>query len=483
MANFDICPDWVRPCEWPDLPVVGPDEEKVVGLVAVEDTDSEFIAVLCEGDYVVDWGDGSELELVDSGVRAEHQYIYASVPGDPICTVSAPSSDYPGHKVVTVTIIPQPVSSSDAGALTKVDFQQRHSLLGLFDDPLLSDYHAHSTCQAKWLDLQLNLPSCTSLRIGPPVYVPTTDPGTASPEDEFSLPNVEHVMVGWLKQVVLRADALTSASGLFSYCFGLKAVSISHTAALTDTSWMFYRCFSLRKVPLFDTSAVTDTNHMFYLCSALMCVPLFDTSSVETMESMFAYCYCLPTIPAYDTSAVTTMYGMMQNCVCLHTMPLLDTSSVTTMAKTFKWCYSLPSVPLFDTSSVTTFFEAFYDCENLRLVPVLDTSGATVITRIFYGCNSLSRIPSLNFAAVSSRTNAGPFVSYCYRLTRCSVSGLRYSHSYVVPAKRLTATALNEIFTNLGTAAGSQTITITGCLGAATCDRTIATAKGWTVTG
>jgi hypothetical protein len=43
-------------------------------------------------------------------------------------------------------------------------------------------------------------------------------------------------------------------------------------------------------------------------------------------------------------------------------------------------------------------------------------------------------------------------------------------------------TALNQLFTDLPTVVG-KTINITGCTGAAGCTRTIATAKGWTVTG
>jgi len=46
---------------------------------------------------------------------------------------------------------------------------------------------------------------------------------------------------------------------------------------------------------------------------------------------------------------------------------------------------------------------------------------------------------------------------------------------------RMGATALDALFTSLGTASGTQTITITGNPGAATCDTTIATAKGFTI--
>jgi hypothetical protein len=43
------------------------------------------------------------------------------------------------------------------------------------------------------------------------------------------------------------------------------------------------------------------------------------------------------------------------------------------------------------------------------------------------------------------------------------------------------ASSLNAFFTSLGTASGTQNVTITGNPGAATCNQSIATAKGWTV--
>ena len=46
----------------------------------------------------------------------------------------------------------------------------------------------------------------------------------------------------------------------------------------------------------------------------------------------------------------------------------------------------------------------------------------------------------------------------------------------------LSASALNEIYTNLPTKTG-QSLTVTGNWGTSGDDPTIATAKGWTVTG
>jgi hypothetical protein len=58
---------------------------------------------------------------------------------------------------------------------------------------------------------------------------------------------------------------------------------------------------------------------------------------------------------------------------------------------------------------------------------------------------------------------------------------MKYGHSY--QNCMFAAAELNTIYTNLGTAAGSQTITVTGNWGTATDDTTIATNKGWTVSG
>ena len=54
--------------------------------------------------------------------------------------------------------------------------------------------------------------------------------------------------------------------------------------------------------------------------------------------------------------------------------------------------------------------------------------------------------------------------------------------SFSVAACKLSATALNEIYTNLPSIAG-QTITVSSNYGTATDNPAIATAKGWAVTG
>jgi surface protein len=95
----------------------------------------------------------------------------------------------------------------------------------------------------------------------------------------------------------------------------------------------------------------------------------------------------------------------------------------------------------------------FNGCNSLTSVPLFDTSSVTNFANMFANCNSLARIEAKDF-------------NFTFSVASC----------------KLSAAALDEIYTNLPTVTG-QTITVTGNYGIAGDDPTIATAKGWTVTG
>jgi hypothetical protein len=68
----------------------------------------------------------------------------------------------------------------------------------------------------------------------------------------------------------------------------------------------------------------------------------------------------------------------------------------------------------------------------------------------------------------------------CNSLARIEASD--FSFTFFLGNCKLSAAALDEIYTNLPSATG-QTITVSGNYGITGDDPTIATAKGWTVTG
>jgi hypothetical protein len=102
----------------------------------------------------------------------------------------------------------------------------------------------------------------------------------------------------------------------------------------------------------------------------------------------------------------------------------------------------------------------FTNCEQLTTINLSNAKLTSIAAKGQSG--KLGKLATLTFNASS------PFSSYAPQVD------IQYN--------TLTNIQLNTIFTALPTVTG-KTINITGCTGAATCDKTIATNKGWTVTG
>ena len=164
---------------------------------------------------------------------------------------------------------------------------------------------------------------------------------------------------------------------------------------------------------------------------------------------------------------------------------IVSVGALTSMASTlFQGCRSLQSLPsLPNATAVTNMSSMFSGCPSLQTIPVFPGSVAAVtnMSSMFQGCTSLESIPPLDMSGISSAANAANFVANCSSLARAQLTGMRFSFS--VASCKLSAAALNELFTGLPVVTG-QTITVTGNYGinGAGYDPTIATAKGWTVT-
>jgi hypothetical protein len=146
-------------------------------------------------------------------------------------------------------------------------------------------------------------------------------------------------------------------------------------------------------------------------------------------------------------TATTSIANLFQNCPSLETVTNMDKLGSTANAA------------LFDASTTTNnTFTGVYYLSSISLSPR--------ISRLT--CNGFASTPiKLNsvrlFATAAGQyTGASPQINVSYTL--------------------LDTAALNQLFTDLPTVT-SRTIDITGTPGAATCTRSIATAKGWTVTG
>ena len=154
-------------------------------------------------------------------------------------------------------------------------------------------------------------------------------------------------------------------------------------------------------------------------------------------------------------SALTYGGAMFNSCSQLATIVGTSwTSGISDFTSMFNGCSSLSTIPLINTAAGTSFASMFNSCTSLRTVPALNTAAGTSFTNMFNGCSSLESAP---------------------------LAGTRYAISYASCA--LSSAELDAIYTGLGTAAGSQTITVTSNYGTTGDTPSIATGKGWTVTG
>jgi surface protein len=358
---------WTRPADWITLTAPASNEQKFVGLLGISNDNSNYVALLAQGNYTVDWGDGVT-ENFTSNTKASHQYTYSSIS-------STITSD--GFKQVLVTVTPQAGQN-----LTVIDLQQTFTRTNL-----------STSAQTPWLDIAIAGTNLSTIKL------------TGSTSPTFRM--------GYLQRVNIVSSNLTSYASLFAYCTILKNFTVNSNSAITDTSSMFLGCFSLESVPLFNTASVTNMSYMFGNCFSLESVPLFNTSSVTNMSDIFVNCISLKYVPLFDTSSVTNMNSMFDGCSSLKTIPLFDTPVLSDTSYMFSGCRSLKSVPLLNTDSVTNMSYMFSGCRSLKSVPLLNTASVTSMSGMFETCYSLESVPLFNTVSV---TNMSAMFTSCMYL-------------------------------------------------------------------
>lgn len=340
--------------------------------------------------------------------------------------------------------------------------------------------------------------------------------------------------------------SITQFTSLFGYMQSLQSFYIEKTSGVINMGNMFQGTIKLRNIPYFDTSSCQSFSNMFQN-SGVVTVPDIITSSGNTFGNMFSGCVNLKRVPKMDFSGlgsinITSMfYGcaslkyvpdmyfpnavgtsnsastLFLGCSSLVQAPYIDTGTMSNISGMFRGCSSLKSIPNYDLSNVTTFSSAsaqlLASCISLGDVLRFNIPKATNITNIFYyvsqeptcvkkidfanstglvtaagsafnGQSQLESIIGLNLSGITSAANITSAFNNCQNLSTLDFGGANQGPKYTfsVANCKLSATALNNIYSQLPTITG-QTITVTGNWGTATDDPTIATAKGWTVTG
>lgn len=496
---------WVRPDDWLDMPAVSTGQKSVVLLVAVFEHSPNYITLSAQGAYTVNWGDGSSSVNASSGVVSHKEIAWADI--------SAGTLSERGYRQALVTVTPQ-----GAGSLTSISLTTKHTSQPVynFTSTLVLEmqvsgsafttinmnssgatlqmvhnlleritFHEGAKFTSGVLGHCYSLQSieglnttgrtsfaqmfqyCRMLHTIPPLQTATC----TSMLQAFQYSGVEFF------EEPLVLPACTDMGSMFYDCKALRhAPEITTDASLTTVSGMFFGCTDLESVELFDTSAVTVFATMFQGCANLKEVPLFNTGAGTNFSNMFNGCRALRELPLFDLGSAVFLSGFCNSMILLEEVPQWDTSAAQYFDSMFESCKVIKTIPALDTSAALFLSRMFYACDQLEQVPVLNAGLATQVGSMFRFCPALREIPAMNFAAATTVTD---LCAASYGIRRFRATGL--TRGFSVTQCAMSAAALNELFTNLGTASGAQTITATSNPGSATCDPTIATAKGWTV--
>ena len=193
-----------------------------------------------------------------------------------------------------------------------------------------------------------------------------------------------------------------------------------------------------------------------------------------SLANWFNGCELLEKITGLDTSLATLFNLAFYNCNALRDFSWISFAQATDMSSAFVNCYELKTITI-NTPTITSLSATFNGCISLRRAEVI-APNATSAANCFISCLLLTDV-TLHTKANAARTSTYTKANMLSWINDLSGSSVVMS----VASCNLNAAALNKIFTDLGTVT-SATITITGTPGAATCNRSIATAKGWTVT-
>lgn len=219
-------------------------------------------------------------------------------------------------------------------------------------------------------------------------------------------------------------------------------------------------------------------------CKKLMEPPTNETIlGTSSATHMFSGCESLTDFSA-EMPNITSGVAMFKGCKKLTSVNIRHRKPVTYVVSMFHGCTNLTRVTGVYTNTASTSY-VFLGCSSLVEIPdnffgtpEEDTGDGTTgeSQSTFEGCSALTRVPYMN---LSQATRLDAIFKGCTSLTDINAVGMKVSFS--VADTKLDAEGLNKLFRNLATVTDNVSINISGTPGEESCDKSIATEKGWRV--
>jgi hypothetical protein len=309
--------------------------------------------------------------------------------------------------------------------------------------------------------------------------------------DEIKFKGTSHlnsINEGWFYENTNRAvnmyqdldfsNTLEIERGFYNNFFLKNLGTIVTSSTMNNTYQLFNQCWNLKSINSFDTSGVTNSGYMFSNCRRLNVIPYYDMSSTTNTYAWSTNNHTLKRCDTYDFSSSTDCRSMFYNNYLLEKLPdNLDISATTRADSTFRHCDSIEyadvNIPV--TTNLNYLFYTGKKLERININAPLATTGAYPFTYPYGGYNKLKQITG----DLSSMNNNQTTYTYAMWTSKLEVT---HNNSIDLRYLNMSGQTLDNLYTHLPTVSG-KTINITSNRGAGEDTPSIATAKGWTVTG
>jgi surface protein len=214
---------------------------------------------------------------------------------------------------------------------------------------------------------------------------------------------------------------------------------------------------------------------------------------------MFGYCTSLKNIEGLEdwnvSTNCTTLNSMFDYCGSLFcdkeilNLNKWNVSNATLLSFMFRECRSLKNISLssWDVRKVTGMGAMFEFCDSLQYLDISNWQPIVTTTNnnFLFNSNSIKSLKMPSLTAINSTLQF--FAAGCTSLSMItfSTSGMNVGSGGILgfSSCNFSSASLNYIYQNLATNGSGKTINVTDNYGVDGDNPTIATNKGWTVTG
>jgi len=251
----------------------------------------------------------------------------------------------------------------------------------------------------------------------------------------------------------LNVSGLTALTTL--YCWGTAIASLNVSGLTALTTLYCNGCTAITSLNVSGCTALTTL-----YCNDCTAIASLNVSGLTALTAIG--CFQCTSLTSLNVSGCTALTGLDCNgCTAIASLNVSGLTALTTL-----YCggnTALTSLNVSGCTALTTLY-----CNDCTAITSLNVSGLTALTTLYCGgCTSLTSLRAVGVAP-SGYGNASATTGYV---------------NISVFNANLSAAALNQLYTDLGTVTYAATIGVAGNPGTASDDPTIATAKGYTVYG